>query len=84
MRLYKKFLKNKNEKNEKLYKYYKSLFEFVKRKSKRIYYSSKILEFKNNTKKACGVMKELIGKIRNTESSLPKKLVIEKKKKRNN
>ena len=31
-----KILKNKNEKNEKLYKSYKSLFESVKRKSKRI------------------------------------------------
>ena len=46
---------------------------------KRIYYSSKILEFKTNTKKTWGVMKEIIGKARNTESSLPIKLVIEKK-----
>ena len=78
-KLYEKFLKNKNEKNEKLYKSYKSLFESVKRNSKRIYYSSKILEFKNNAKKSWGVMKELIGKARNTESSLPIKLLIEKK-----
>ena len=45
-KLYEKFLKNRNEKNEKLYKSYKSLFVSVKRKSKRIYYSSKILELK--------------------------------------
>ena len=49
-KLYKKFLKNRNEKNEKLYKSYKNLFESIKCKSKRIYYSSKILEFKNNIK----------------------------------
>ena len=79
-KLYEKCLKNRNEKNEKLYKSYKSLFESVKRKSKRIYYSSKTLEFKNNAKKTWGVMKELIGKARNSESSLPIKLVIEKKK----
>ena len=79
-KLSEKFLKNRNEKNEKLYKSYKSLFESVKRKSKRIYYSSKILEFKNNAKKTWGVMKELIGKTRNTESSLRIKLVFEKKK----
>ena len=79
-KLYEKFLKNRNEKNEKLYKSYKSLFESVKRKSRRIYYSTKILEFRNNAKKTCDVMKELIGKARNTESSLPIKLVIEKKK----
>ena len=71
LKLYEKFLKNRNQKSEKLYKSYKSLFESVKRKSKRIYYSSKILEFKNNAKKTWGVMKELIGKARNTESSLP-------------
>ena len=47
-----------------------------------MYYLSKILQLKSNTKKTWGVMKELICKIRNTESSLPKKLVIEKK--RNN
>ena len=74
-RLYEKFLKNRNEENEKLYKSYKSLFESVKRKSKRIYYSSKILGFKSNAKKTWGAMKELIGKARNTESSLHKKLV---------
>ena len=49
---------------------------------KKIYYSSKILEFKNNATKIWGVMRELIGKIRNNESSLPKKYVIEKKKKK--
>ena len=48
--------------------------------NKRIYYSSKILEFKNNVTKTWGIMKELVGKIRNTETSLPKKLVIEKEK----
>ena len=78
-KLYENFFENRNEKNVKLYKSYKSLFESVKCKSKRIYYSSKILEFTNNAKKTWGVMKELIGKTRNTESSLPIKLVIEKK-----
>ena len=78
-KLHEKFLKNRNETSEKLFKSYKSLFESVKRKSKRIYYSSKILEFKNNAKKTWGVMKELIGKAHNTESSLPIKLVIEKR-----
>ena len=75
----KKFLKNRNEKNEKSYKSYKSLFESIKRKSKRIYHSSKILEFKSNAKKPWSVMKKLIGKASNAESSLPIKLVIEEK-----
>ena len=68
------------KKNEKLYKSYKSLFKSVKRNSKRIYYSSKILAFKNSAKKIWGVIKQPIGKIRNNESSLPKRLVIGKKK----
>ena len=37
------------------------------------HYASKTLEeFKNNAKKTWGIMKELIGKICNTESSLRK------------
>ena len=68
------------KKNEKFYKSYKSVFESVKCKSKRIYCSCRILEFKNNAKKTRAVVKELIGKICNTESGLPKKLVIEKNK----
>ena len=59
-----------------------NFFEFVKLKCKRIYYLSKILEFKNNAKKSWGIIKELGGKIHNIESSFPKKLVISKKKKK--
>ena len=44
-KLYEKLLKDRNEKNEKLYKSYKSLFESAS------FYSSKILEFKNNANK---------------------------------
>ena len=66
-------------KNMMFYKSYESLFESVKHKSKRIYYSSKILELKNNANITWIVLKELIAKIRITESSLRKKLVIEKK-----
>ena len=38
-----------------------------------------MLEFKNYTKKTWGVMKELMGKIRNTESTLPKSFLLKKK-----
>ena len=57
---------------------YKSHFESDKRKFKRIYYLSKLLEFTNNARKTWDVMKEVISKIRNTESSSPKKHVFEK------
>ena len=48
------------------------------------YYSSKVLEFKNNTRKTWGVKKELIGKIGNTESSsfYLRSLILKKRKKK--
>ena len=68
-KLCEKFLKNRNEKLRSYINLTIFFFESVKRKSKRIYYSSKTLEFNNNVKNVWGVMKELMGKIRNTESS---------------
>ena len=48
-RLYEKFLKNPNEKNELEYKNYKHFFEAVKKRSKKL-----ILRCKNNIKKEHG------------------------------
>ena len=62
----------------------KSHFEPIKLKSKMIYYLSNILQFTNSAKKTWGVMNKLIGKIRSSDSSLSKKLSIEKKKKKRN
>ena len=50
-KLYEKFLKTRNAKSEAEYKAYKNMFETIKRKSKRNYYSQKIREYKNNSKK---------------------------------
>ena len=50
-RLYEIFLKTITAKIEAEYKTYKNMFETAKRKSKRNYYSQKILEYKNNAKK---------------------------------
>ena len=50
-RLYEKFLKNRNEKNELEYKNYKHLFEAVKKRSKKLHFSKLILRYKNNVKK---------------------------------
>ena len=50
-RLYEKFFKTRTAKSEAEYKTYKNMFEKIKRKSKRNYYSQKILEYKNNAKK---------------------------------
>ena len=53
------------------------MFESNKHKSKKVYYSQKIIEYKDNAKKNIwNVMKELIGKTRKSESHLPGKLLI--------
>ena len=55
------------------YKVYKSMFESIKHKSKNIYYSQKIIEYKDDAKRTpWNVMKELIGKIRKSEPHLPR------------
>ena len=47
----------KKLKNGKFCKTYKNLLESIKCKSKRIYYSTKILKFKNNTQKTWSIIK---------------------------
>ena len=44
--------------NEEKYKAYKNLFESIKRKSKKSYFSKQILQYKNNMKKTWSVMNE--------------------------
>ena len=46
-RLYEKFLKNGNKKNELEYKNYKHLFEAVKKHSKKLHFYKLILRYKN-------------------------------------
>ena len=41
------------------------MFEIIKRKSKRNYYSQKIPENKNNAQKSWNIMKEVLGKTNN-------------------
>ena len=56
-RLYEKFLKNRTPKNEETYKTYKNLFETIKRRSKKKFYSEKLQKFEGDAKKTCRVMK---------------------------
>ena len=58
--LYEKFLKKRNAFNETAYKTCKSLFDAIKRKSKRNRYSQKKLQFKFDIKKRWNVMNELV------------------------
>ena len=50
-RLYEKFLKSRNEKNEFEYKTYNKLFESIKKRSKKLHFSNLILRYKHNIKR---------------------------------
>ena len=76
-RLYEKFLKNRSKKNELEYKTYKSLFESIKKRSKKTYFSNLITRYKNDIKKTWVVIKESIGKGRFNYQNFPKKIIIE-------
>ena len=68
-----RFLKSILPKNEQNNKNYKNLFETIKKKTKKTYYSNKLLKCTGDIKKTGNVMKDLIGK-----SNLPRKLTINK------
>ena len=79
-KLYEKFLKHITILNKEKYKAWKNLFESIKRKSKKSYFSKKILQYKNNMKKTWSVMKEIMGKMhRHNKSKLTRKLFVDKK-----
>ena len=78
-RLYSKFLKKRNEKTKKEYQDYKKLFESIKKRSKKLYFSKLILKYKNNIKKTWHVIKEAIGKEKYKQQNLPKKILVDKK-----
>ena len=49
-KLYEKFLKHQTRETELAYKSYKNLFESIKKKSKKKYYSEVIATYKHDTK----------------------------------
>ena len=55
-------------------KTYKNLFEIIKRKSQKSYYSEKILSFKGDAQNTWKTMKDLIGKAKMNKPSLPQKI----------
>ena len=77
-RLYNKFLKSKTNENEKKYKVYKSLFEILKEKSERFYYSRKLDSCKQNMKKTWNTIKKVIGKTKSFKNYIPKRMVIDR------
>ena len=77
-KLFEKYLKNRNPQNLASYKTYKNLFETIKRKSKKNYYSKKILSFKGDAKKTWKTMKDLIGKAKMNKSLFLQKIRVKK------
>ena len=55
-RLYEKFLKKRTPENEETYKTHKNLFETIKRRSKKKFYSDKLQNFEGDAKKTWSVM----------------------------
>ena len=58
-----------------MYKNYKKLYESVKKRSKKRYFSRLIMKYKNNIKKTWNVIKDTIGKNKSTQSRFPKKII---------
>ena len=75
-RLYEKFLKNRTPQNKETYKTYKNLFETIKKRSKKKFYSEKLRKFKGDAKKIWSIMKELLGKCTTKSSTLPTKIAV--------
>ena len=75
-RLYDKFLKSKTYEHEISYKNYRKLFESIKQRAKSQYYSKMILHYKGNIKKTWQIIKEVMGKGKLANNSLPKHLIL--------
>ena len=75
-KLYEKFLKHRTRETELAYKSYKNLFESLKKRAKKKYYSEKISKYKHDAKKTWSIMKELIGKIKLKSSNLPRRITV--------
>ena len=78
-KLYTKFLKHRTFTNEKNYKNYKNLFEKLKLKSKKNYYSALFKKYEDNARMEWKIMKEITGKIKVLDNTFPIKIVINKK-----
>ena len=60
------------------YKSYENLFETLKKKAKKKYYSEKISKYKHDAQKTRSIMKKLAGKIKLKSSNLPRRITVNK------
>ena len=76
-KLYEKFMKKRTSQNESIYKVYKSLFESLKKKSKKNYYTRRLENYQNDIKKSWDVIKEIIMGAKSTKGSFPRRIIID-------
>ena len=73
-KLYSKFLKLITKENGVIYKAYKNLFETIRKKSKRTYYSELFAKYKNDIKNTLNIINEIISNTKNDRKDLPETL----------
>ena len=76
-KLYEKFVKKRSPRNENIYKAYKSLFESLKKKSKKNYYTRRLEKYQTDIKKSWDLIKEIIGAAKSTKGIFPKRMIID-------
>ena len=69
-------MKKTTPQNESIYKAYKSLFESLKKKSKKNYYTRRLENYQNDIKKSWDVIKE-IGGAKSAKDSFLKRMIID-------
>ena len=74
---YEKFVKKRSPRNENIYKAYKSLFETLKKNSKKNYYKRHLENYQNDIKKSWDVIKEIIEGAKSTKGIFPKRMIID-------
>ena len=77
-KLYNKFLKNRSEDNEKIYKKYKRFYENLLMKAKKNYYSEELTKNKFDVKKTWNVINNIMGRNKITTALLPQRININK------
>ena len=77
-KLYIKFLKTKTLEDEFKYKNYKSIFEKLRKKTKRRYYSKLLHKYETDSKRTWQVVKEIPGKQKTKSHLLPQEIKVDK------
>ena len=76
-KLYEKFLKKRTLRNESIYKTCKSLFESLKKKSKKFFYTRHLENYQNDINKLWNEIKEIIEGAKSTKGSFFKIMIID-------